>query len=87
MVAAVVAVVAAAVAGCGRSYDDADTTTNTVAARSEARVLELCATDDASTCTPSLVRAHTDLAYCANVRELVVHGAPVPEASVTCRPK
>jgi hypothetical protein len=77
--------------GCGPSYTAADTTANTTGARAEARVLQLCAVgmEDAGTCTPSRVRGETDLAYCANVRELIVHSAPVPEAGVdlACTPQ
>ena len=75
-------------AGCGGSYTDDDTTANTIAARSEARVLAFCASgaEDAGGCTPSKVRAFIDLAYCANARELAAHGAPVPEAGAACRP-
>jgi len=73
--------------GCGGSYSGDDTTANTIAARHEARELELCATDDAGTCTPSMVRAQSTLAYCANARELTAHTAPVPEAGVSCRPQ
>jgi hypothetical protein len=82
---------AGAAGGCGPSYTPDDTTANTVGARAEARVLQLCAPEmeDAGTCTPSKVRAETDLAYCANARELTVHGAPVPEAGValSCQPQ
>lgn len=78
--------VAASLAGCGASYSADDTTANTLAARMEARALDLCATDDAGTCTPSRVRAFATIAYCANARELVVHRAPVPDGGVACRP-
>jgi hypothetical protein len=70
-------------AACGGWSAD-DTTANTIAARSEARVLDLCAADDAGACTPSRVRAFTLLAFCANARELAAHGAPVSDAGVSC---
>jgi hypothetical protein len=81
--------IALLVIGCGPSYTADDTTANTIAARMEARVLDLCASDDAGTCTPSRVRAFTLLAACANDRELVVHSAPVPDggALLSCRPQ
>lgn len=69
------------VAGCGASYDP---TTNTVAAQVEARQLERCATDDAGTCSAAFMRTTAAIAFCANARELSVHGAPVPEAGTTC---
>lgn len=75
------------ITGCGGSYTSDDTTANTIAARHEARELELCATDDAATCTPGMVRAQSSLAYCANAHELTVHSAPLPEAGVSCRPQ
>jgi len=71
---------------CATSWSDADTEANTIGAKSEARVLEMCAGDDAGTCTPSRVRAFTALSFCANVRELVVHGAPEPDGGTTCHP-
>lgn len=61
--------------GCATSWTPDDTTANTVGARSEARVLELCS-GDAGGCTPSKVRSFTMLSYCANARELSAHGAP-----------
>jgi len=74
-------------AGCGASYSADDNTANTIADREESRVLALCATDDAGSCTPSRVRAFLTIAYCANARELSAHGAPVPEAGVSCLSK
>ncbi len=78
-------------AACGSSYTADDTTANSIAMRAEARVLQLCdpSMEDAGTCTPSRVRAETDLALCANMRELMAHGAMVPEAGigVSCRPQ
>lgn len=73
--------------GCKDGYTNDDKSANTIGARSESRVLDFCATDDASTCTPSKVRAFTLLSYCANARELAAHGAPVPEAGVACQPR
>ena len=80
--------------GCSPSttaYTPDDTVSNTIGARAEARVLQFCAVgmEDAGTCTPARVRAETDLAYCANARELTVHAAPVPEAGValSCTPQ
>jgi hypothetical protein len=70
---------------CATSWSDADTEANTIGARNEARVLEMCEAD-AGECTPSRVRAFTLLSYCAGVRELIVHGKPVPDAGVSCRP-
>jgi len=61
----VLCVVAAALAGCGSSYTKDDSTSNNVAVRNEAAVLALCAQDDAGTCTPSMVRARTSVAFCA----------------------
>jgi hypothetical protein len=72
---------------CGGGWNAADTTGNTVAARHEGRVLEACVPgSDAGTCTPELVTSHTLVAYCANARQLSAHGAPLPEAGVTCQP-
>jgi hypothetical protein len=71
-------------AACGPSYTADDTTSNTIAARNESHQLSACATDDASTCTPAYVRSSSEIAFCANARELLVHSAPVPEAGVTC---
>jgi hypothetical protein len=81
--------VAIFLAGCGPTYSSDDTKANTIAARSEARLYDLCATDDAGTCTPGNVRARAFIAYCANARELLVHRAPVPEAGaeVQCQPQ
>lgn len=59
--------------GCGASYDD---TANKIGTRNEARVLEICATDDASTCSPSKVRVLTRIAFCANQEQLVEMGDP-----------
>lgn len=74
--------------GCGGSpYTPEDTTTNTVAARAERMQLEVCSSDDASLCTPAFVRATSVQAFCANVRELIVHKADVPDGSAQCRPK
>jgi hypothetical protein len=72
------------VAACGGSWSPVS---NTVGARNEALVLDICATDDAGTCTPARVRGFTTLSYCANVHELVVHSAPVPDAGVACQPQ
>ena len=74
------------VAACGGGWNDSDTTANTVAARAEARTLAICATDDAGDCTPSRVRAFGTLAFCANQRELAVHGVVV-DAGVQCQPQ
>jgi hypothetical protein len=72
---------------CATSWSDADTQASTIGAKNEARVLEMCASDDAGvSCSPSRVRAFTSLAFCAQVRELTVHGAPVPDAGIPCRP-
>jgi len=73
--------------GCGGSYTADDTTSNTLGARHARVLLDLCATDDASACTPSAVRSESDVIYCANARELITHGAAVPEAGVSCQPK
>ena len=74
-------------AACATSWSDADTKANTIGAKNEARVLEMCVGDDAgATCTPSRVRAFTLLSYCVQVRELTVHGQPVPDAGVSCQP-
>ena len=78
------AMAALSLAGCGPSYTADDTTANVIATRNEAKVLGMCAADDAGECTPSRVRAFTSLSYCANARELVAHGATMPEAGVTC---
>lgn len=72
--------------GCG-GYSADDGAANAIAARHEARTLEACADGDAGTCTPAVVRAHALLAYCANVRELVVHGQPAPDAGFACVPQ
>ena len=77
-------IVLLALAGCGSSYTAEDNTSNTIAARNEGNQLTACATDDASTCTPAYVRASSEIAFCANARELLVHSAPVPEAGVAC---
>ena len=69
---------------CATSWSDADTEANTIGARNEARVLEMCS-GDAGECTPSRVRAFTLLSFCANDRELTVHGHS-PDAGVACRP-
>jgi hypothetical protein len=74
-------------AGCGATYTADDQAANTIAARHEVRQLQECASDDAGSCTPAMVRAHASLAYCANERELQVHGAPVPDAGVQCQPQ
>ncbi len=73
---------------CATSWSDADTQANTIGARSEERILEMCS-GDAGECTPSRVRSFALLSFCANVRELVVHGAPLPVdggAALLCRP-
>jgi hypothetical protein len=70
---------------CGASYTSDDTSANTIAAREEARVLDLCAQDDAGTCTPSKVRAFTTLSFCANQRELSAHSAPF-DGGPSCLP-
>lgn len=82
--------VAALFCACKSTYPDDDQAANTTAAKAEARIVELCAVDaeDAGLCTPAHVRAFADLAYCANARELAVHGAPVPEAGgLQCQPQ
>ena len=83
------AVIAIVLTGCGSSYSADDTTANTIAARQEARLYDLCASDDAGACTPGAVRAHSTLSFCANARELVVHRQPVPEGGVgiSCQPQ
>ncbi len=70
---------------CATSWTDADTQANTIGVRSEARVLEMCAGDGGTECTPSRVRAFTLLSYCANMRELAVHGGADPDAGSWCR--
>lgn len=70
---------------CATSWSDADTQANTIGARNEARVLEMC-TGDAGECTPSRVRAFTLLAFCSNARELAVHGSGVDAGGPPCRP-
>jgi hypothetical protein len=69
--------------GCG-GYSGDDVTANQIAARHEMRTLEMCDSDDAGICTPSIVRAHARLAYCANVRELATHGQAIPDAGIAC---
>ncbi len=70
---------------CATSWTDADTQANAIGVRSEARVLEMCAGDGGTECTPSRVRAFTLLSYCANMRELAAHGGADPDAGSWCR--
>jgi hypothetical protein len=71
---------------CATYWSDADTQANTIGAKNEARVLEMCASDDAGVaCSPSRVRAFTLISFCANARELAVH-ATAPDAGIACRP-
>lgn len=72
--------------GCGATYTADDATANTLAARVEARQLDVCAVMNAAACTPAFVRATSSVAFCANARELVAHQALVPEAGVHCQP-
>lgn len=72
--------------GCG-GYSVEDATANTIAARHEEHTLEMCASDDAGTCVPSIVRAHALLAFCANARELSAHGKPAPDSGAPCKPQ
>ncbi len=73
--------------GCGgAAWDASDTAAVTVAARVEGRQLDACGDVDSGACTPEFAHATAALAYCASARELIVHGAPVPEAGIKCSP-
>jgi hypothetical protein len=80
----VLALVGAGALGCGPSYTKDDSTANGIAVRREAVVLDNCGQDDAGTCTPAMVRANTTVAFCANQREVTVHGAPF-DGGVPCQ--
>lgn len=77
-------VVVSVLVGCASAYTKEDSTANSIAVRNEAVVLDLCATDDAGTCVPSMVRARTSVAFCANQREVTVHSAPF-DGGIPCQ--
>ena len=74
------------VVGCGGSYTSEDATANSIALRHDQHTHDLCATDDAGTCTPAAVRAHADLAFCADAREVLAHSGTIPEGGIQCQP-